>query len=993
MKKILTISLVTLLCLAMLTAALVPLSYSKLSSPVMFDDLTLSVGDKTFATTSPNYFLDFSSPDIDMQISGEYNMSYRVVDSDGGYVKMTASTGDPYIFLETPKCDSMEIKYISIVYRTNTSGGGEIYVSKSTGEQMSQNTMVSWDNYIGDGQWHMTVVDISKLCKSGVTFTHFRFDPYHSKDQGASIDIRCIAGFASKSDAEGFNFDQYKSYLEAEAEGSLNVEWDAPAYKDKTFTVDDDYAGTLKYTNNGDGTVTVKYKVNGEDRSYTFVDDPIYTSGGFAAKDDANRVLPTAKNTGVIGENGEHYVGIFYFLWMGEHGDEGVYDLEKIKNKYGANAQKANYVDPATGKNIYGPIGAHHWWGEPLYGYYYSSDEWVMRKHIEQLTNAGIDFLYLDVTNAYTYAHNTMKLMRIIHEYIEMGYNPPKIVFYTNTDTIKTMNELYNNIYMANVYPDTWFYVDGKPCIIGDSTQATSRADQETLAKLNSYFTIKESQWPNDYNNPLKDNAWPWMSFTWPQGIHNDANGNPSAISVSIAQHSGSICFSDSSLYYNPTSETNRGRSYAGQRSLAEYRLKYDNNNELSYQGLNFQIQWNVAHKNDVKFVLVTGWNEWVAQRQPTNNNNNPNKVVFIDTSSLEFSRDAEMMRGGYFDNYYMQIIYNIQKLKGSAPIIVQDSRNPINVTGDFDQWDDVAINYQDGEGDIANRNGHGFGNQRYTDKSGRNDIVNAKVTNDTKYAYFYVETKNIMKKYDGESSWMQLFVNTDNDPDSGWYGYDYIINYSAKSDYSTGVAKYTGKNGEYSFKEIGKVTYKVEGNKMMIEVPLSMLGYSDYRQVYMEFKWADADEGIRFNEMEDFYCFGDAAPMGRLNYIYQTYIPGESMFEDLNKPGEDTSTESTTDNNTEATTDDITTETEEITTDAVTEETGEITTEDVYTETEAIIPDTSLETEAETQDNTQSGDGGKKKGCKSAIGGVCSIAVAILAAGCYSKKKKDKNE
>ena len=28
---------------------------------------------------------------------------------------------------------------------------------------------------------------------------------------------------------------------------------------------------------------------------------------------------------------------------------------------------------------------------------------------------------------------------------------------------------------------------------------------------------------------------------------------------------------------------------------------------------------------------------------------------------------------------------------------------------------------------------------------------------------------------------------------------------------------------------------------------------------------------------MEDFYCDGDMAPLGRLNYIYQNYIPGVS--------------------------------------------------------------------------------------------------------------------
>ena len=30
-----------------------------------------------------------------------------------------------------------------------------------------------------------------------------------------------------------------------------------------------------------------------------------------------------------------------------------------------------------------------------------------------------------------------------------------------------------------------------------------------------------------------------------------------------------------------------------------------------------------------------------------------------------------------------------------------------------------------------------------------------------------------------------------------------------------------------------------------------------------------------KYNTMEDFYLYGDIAPLGRLNWIYQNYIPG----------------------------------------------------------------------------------------------------------------------
>lgn len=288
------------------------------------------------------------------------------------------------------------------------------------------------------------------------------------------------------------------------------------------------------------------------------------------------------------------------------------------------------------------------------------------------------------------------------------------------------------------------------------------------------------------------------------------------------------------------------------------------------------------AIETDVPYVLVTGWNEWVAQRQNSEAlRGDKTFVYFVDTASMEFSRDAEMMRGGYFDHYYMQLIANVQRLKGSAPVIVQDARRKIDVAGDFAQWEDVIIAYTDPSGDCENRRSLGFGRTMYTDSTGRNDIVQAKVTSDTQNLYFYVKTAGEIQPDDGNSSWMQLFVNTDRNVATGWYGYDYIINYRAKDTSTTTVAKCNTTDGSYGFAVAGEVSYRLNGNKMMIAVPLTLLGIEDNQKVYIEFKWADAGEGIHFTQMEDFYLYGDVAPLGRLNWIYQNYIPdGEERAE-----------------------------------------------------------------------------------------------------------------
>jgi hypothetical protein len=317
-----------------------------------------------------------------------------------------------------------------------------------------------------------------------------------------------------------------------------------------------------------------------------------------------------------------------------------------------------------------------------------------------------------------------------------------------------------------------------------------------------------------------------------------------------------------------------------------------------------------------------------------------------VDTASAEFSRDTEMMRGGYFDNYYMQLIYNVQRAKGTAPVIVQDSRKPINVTGGFDQWADVTVTYTDAQGDVADRDAIGFGRTPYKNTSGRNDIVSAKVTSDTKNLYFYVSTVYDITMFDTNSSWMQLYVNVDGrnaeTGETGWYGYDFIINHKAKNEFTTTVAKYNGEGGAFSFETVGEVSYRVKDNEMMIAVPLELLGIEGYKEIDIEFKWADSETA--YDEMEDFYCDGDVAPLGRLNYVYQNYIPGVSQ---ITYPEPETEAPTAPE------------------TDAPTQ------------------PDTDAPaTEAPTEEN--------KGGCKSAIVSVAAVLALVSGCGMALLRKKD---
>ena len=99
-----------------------------------------------------------------------------------------------------------------------------------------------------------------------------------------------------------------------------------------------------------------------------------------------------------------------------------------------------------------------------------------------------------------------------------------------------------------------------------------------------------------------------------------------------------------------------------------------------------------------------------------------------------------------------------------------------------FTDWDDVGPEYRDWLGDTMHRSSTGWGSAgTYTNTTGRNDFVVAKVARDATYVYFYIETDVAITSYT-DSNWMMLFINADQDYADGWKGYDYVVNMGVTS-------------------------------------------------------------------------------------------------------------------------------------------------------------------------------------------------------------------
>ena len=106
-----------------------------------------------------------------------------------------------------------------------------------------------------------------------------------------------------------------------------------------------------------------------------------------------------------------------------------------------------------------------------------------MRKQIEMLTVAGVDFIFFDATNSFIYKNVFLKLLGVIDYYQKAGWSPPRVVFYTHSKSFQTTREIYRDLYKPALYPNTWYRVNGKPMIIAytnaedDLKEAISRSD------------------------------------------------------------------------------------------------------------------------------------------------------------------------------------------------------------------------------------------------------------------------------------------------------------------------------------------------------------------------------------------------------------------------------------------------------------------------------------------------------------------------------------
>lgn len=628
-------------------------------------------------------------------------------------------------------------------------------------------------------------------------------------------------------------------------------------------------------------------------------------SDTWVARDALGRSLPSYETVGPVKADQRRVVGIFYITW---HSDS----LKTLKSPYTADVSRVLAADPKARLDAKHPLwteGSYHW-GEPEVGYFLSKDEFVIRKDMSMLADAGVDVLVMDVTNAVRYWDEWEVVFSVMRKMRAEGNKVPQFCFWAfNGPVITVVQDLYDKIYKANRFSELWFHWDGKPLLLYNSNPSVDANGKgpdnpnphyDAAAKTNtnhlhyadpdytekfykqytkevmSFFTLRTMwwgywKWAGKRFVGTEDN-WSFgldlgdkeVAAMTPHELISSHNGKKEQAAVTPGQHPSSLI----------------GKSWTrenGEPALNEYDLP-----EPTYvpwlgakvehpegYGIYFQERWEDALKGDPQFLYINDWNEWTAGKYPPTGSpttkfmRRDSTYFFVDQYNAEFNRCIQPMKGGYTDNYYMQMAQNIRRYKGVRPTPELKGMQRIRIDGQFDDWAGIAVEYRDTVGDTAHRDYPGYGGLHYRNNSGRNDIITSKVGVDRSTVYFYVETREAITPHTG-SNWMLLLIDADQNPSTGWYGYDYLVNQRIVDGERTTLRRYAPNDRNGPWVEVAQLKYRYRGKSLEVAVPRKLLGLKKEGFTF-DFHWSDNPADLK--DPISLCVNGDSAPNRRFNY------------------------------------------------------------------------------------------------------------------------------
>ena len=587
----------------------------------------------------------------------------------------------------------------------------------------------------------------------------------------------------------------------------------------------------------------------------------------WVATDALGRTMPDYAAVGPVKQDQRHVVGIFYIAW---HSDS----LAGMKKPYAGDVSKVLAGDPNARLDAKHPLwteGSYHW-GEPEAGYFLSKDEYVIRKDMSMLADAGVDVLVMDVTNAVRYWDEWDVIFPVMQKMKAEGNKVPQFCFWAfNGPSITVVQDLYEKIYKTDKYKDLWFNWDGKPLLLYNGTPSVD-ANGQVVQHPNPHYDpaaktdanhphygdpAYTEQFYADYTPEVKEfftlrTMW-WGYYEWAGkrfiGTEDnwsfgydmgDAQVQAMNVEDLVSTHQGVKEEAAVTPGQHPSSLT--GKSWSrehGEPELNEFDLPVPTyvpwldktvEHPEGY-GIYFQQRWDEALQANPQFLYINDWNEWTAGKyQPGEGRTTPfmrrnSSYFFVDQYNSEFNRCIQPMKDGYTDNYYMQMAQNIRRYQGIRPIPELSGMNSVAIDGEFTDWLNVQVEYRDTIGDVFHRDYPGYGGLHYTNDSGRNDIVTSKVAVDQDHVYVFAETREPLTSHT-DKHWMLLLIDADQNHDTGWYGYDYLINKKVIDGSTTTLMRYDAAAPDNPWIEQAQLPYRYAGTMLELAIPRQLIGW-----------------------------------------------------------------------------------------------------------------------------------------------------------------------
>ena len=526
-------------------------------------------------------------------------------------------------------------------------------------------------------------------------------------------------------------------------------------------------------------------------------------------------------------------VGMFYYVWHGQHGAE-IKDITRLLEK--------NPESPE-----WGGVGQFHWGGKPALGYYQGGDKYIVAKHMQMLMDAGVDFYFFDVTNAFTYDAQVQVVINEIDRRTNLGLPSPKLAFCCHSGTANVVTYLYKKWYSNPANDKYWFCWNNKPLILIDAS-----AKKDISEEIRNHFTMRHSwAWEEGQD------CWPWLAFSPQKYNFSKETGRTvyEQMTVAAAMH--------------PSSNIGKSYSKGVEPAVDKYGLTKQTPN-----GRFLTEQFNQAISKHPKVLMITQWNEWMAQRFLVENSGQLSltrpgakkavgETYFVDVYNQEFSRDIEPSSEPLIrDNYYLLTVSNIRKYRGVTPIPVPTVCHTIDTDKGFEQWADITPEFLDEPGDVEYTSSTAMKPDCLKRKSV--DIVACKVSKDADSLYFYARASKTIPIVSRSvpTDFMSVLLNVDMDYTTGWEGYDYRVTYKNGTPW---LMQWDGETSEW--KQIEQVKSVRKNTEIMYSVAKSSLQMT--KDVDFDFKWVD-NTPLLTKEILDFIPNGDCAPNGRFNYRYK---------------------------------------------------------------------------------------------------------------------------